>query len=201
VEAANTAAKRQGWSREQLALAPRYLKEVGGGFAAVVQIHPGEGSTISSEKEVILQSGVQLVVSATYLPAERIVQDQGYRRAAVEISDPQWDIDEHVVTADRLDDDGMALRVASAMTGAMAAAEQFAVAHASPGAFAAAVYAELEDEFVSADDFITAPAVFAAAGLHSEAQDAIEQCRARTGSEIPDEFWQHLDQLSKRGSN
>jgi hypothetical protein len=140
-----------------------------------------------------------LVVSATYLPAERIIEELGRPRSGVEISDPDWDIDAHILTADRLDDLGINLYVAEAMTAAMTAAEQFADAHASPDAFADAITVELEGEWLAPWDFIAAPAVFVAAGLESEARRAIDHARARTEPTIPNEFWDRLYGLLSDG--
>jgi hypothetical protein len=194
VEAADAAAEQCGWftQRGSGLSASRYLKEVGDGFAAIVHVHPGDGARPSSDGWLSLGEGLEFVVSATYLPAERIIEELGRPRAGVEISDPDWDIDAQILTADRLDNLGINLQVTEAMTAAMAAAERFAGAHASPGLFAEAINLELEGEWLAPWDFVAAPAVFVAAGLESEARSAIDDARARTESTIPHEFWDRL---------
>jgi hypothetical protein len=117
----------------------------------------------------------------------------------VEISDPDWDIDAHMLSIDRLKLDDLSILVTEAIAAAAAAAERFAVAHASPLAFVAALKHELEDEWVSAGEFVAAPAVLAAAGLRAEARAEIDRARAEVGTSIPDAFWDHLDQLLNSG--
>jgi hypothetical protein len=134
--AADAATASRGWLRDETELArqARYVSEVKDGFA-VVHIHPGEGSTITADGKLVVGESVDVLVGATYLPAERVLANKGYRAAAVEISDPDWNIDAHVLSRADLHESALAAVVTNVILRAMTAAEQFAIAHASAATF------------------------------------------------------------------
>ena len=158
----------------------RYVKEVGRGFAAVVYVAPGEGSRLM-DGEVQLGEGIEFLVSATYLPAEAILEQQGYPRAVIEISEPEWDIDGSILTTERHATPDATGAIDRTMLEATAGAERFATAHASPLAFCAVITTELADAWTNPDDLLAAPAVLVAAGLAPEAphRDQPRGCRRR----------------------
>ena len=191
--AADAVAGDCGWLRD--ASGPRtqgrYLKELTDGFAAVVHVQPGEGSTISPDGELTVGESVDILVGATYLPGERLLAGAGYRVAG-EISDPAWDIDSHALSPQRLVGAGLTAAVNDAMVTAMVTAEQFSTAQASPAAFVSALELELEDEWTEPQDFVAIPAVLAAAGLHDQARVAMDRARLQVGQAVPDSFWTGL---------
>jgi hypothetical protein len=70
-----------------------------------------------------------------------------------------------------------------------AAAESFAVAHASPDGYVAALRTEPEDdEWVIAEDFIAAPAVLLAARRPRDARAEVDRIRAEARTSISDAF-------------
>lgn len=205
---ADAAMQRNGWTRSSESLGHpvegRYAKEVGHGFAAIVHLDPGEGATVPirddlTPGELVLGEGVELVVSATYLPAEQLLEDQGYARSLIEISDPNWDVDAHMLSMDRLERGDQLLVVTDALTVAAAAAERFALAHASPLTFVEALWIELDDEWADVEGCVAAPAVLVAAGLLTEARTEIDRARAHAGPSIPEAFWDHLDPFHNSG--
>ena len=195
--AADAATASRGWLRHETKSArqARYVSEVKDGFAAVVHIDPGEDSTISADGKLVVGESVDVLVCATHLPAERMLANKGFRAAAVEISDPDWDIDAHVLSRADLDEPALAASVKNVILVAMTAAEQFAIAHASAATFVSAIDIELKNDSTEAQDFLAIPAVLAAAGLRDEARAAIDRGRRQLGQSAPDAFWAQAQTL------
>ena len=189
--AADAATASRDWRRDETepATQARYLSEVKDGFASVVHIDPGEGSTITADGKLLVGESVDVLVGATYLPAERMLANKGYRPAAIEISDPDWDIDAHVLSRADLLEPALAAVVTNVIMGAMTAAEHFAIGHASPAKFVSAIELELQGDSAEVRDFLAIPAVLVAAGLCDEARVAIDRGRRRVGQCAPDAFW------------